>query len=95
MGEKVSHPCETIAKIVVLYILLHVYMIGGKTTQFRIFVSLFAVYKHEDCSIQNHDFVCCFVWVWNFVCHMKPRILADSVQEWGYCGGHFDLIGRE
>lgn len=53
MRGKVSHPCETMAKSVVLYILLQFQMAGGKTKWQLPLGSesssiSFALYKHED-----------------------------------------------
>ena len=31
------------------------------------FVFRFAIRKFKDLEIQNYNFACCFVWVWNLV----------------------------
>jgi len=31
--------------------------------------------------MQNYDFACCFVWVWNVVCDTKQKLYFEGV--WG------------
>jgi hypothetical protein len=35
------------------------------TIQSKPFISLAAVQKHKTLNIQNYNFACVFVWVWN------------------------------
>jgi hypothetical protein len=32
---------------------------------------------------QNHNFICCFVWVWNLVSHTKEEAYMEDVWERG------------
>ena len=34
-------------------------------------------------NIQTCNFACCFVWVWNLVCHIKGGTQAEGVWEYG------------
>ena len=40
-------------------------------------VFLCPVQKYKDSSVQNCNVVLCFVWVWNLVCHIERRTLAE------------------
>jgi len=41
----------------------------------------FAILKYKDEGIQNYNFVCSFVLVWNLVFHAEGGIQAEGIRE--------------
>ena len=40
--------------------------------RFRIFFAFqFTIRKFKDEDVQNYNYACCFVWVWNVVSHIE------------------------
>jgi len=42
------------------------------------FVFQFPIQKFRDSGIQNYNFSCCFVWVWNLVTHIEGGTQAEG-----------------
>jgi len=47
------------------------------------FVFQFAIQKFKDCDIQNYNFACCCVWVWNLVAQIEEGMTAGGFWEQG------------
>jgi hypothetical protein len=58
------------------------------------FVFQFAIHKFIYQDIQNCNFVCCFVWVWNLVADIEGGTQTEGVREWGVEGEYLSL-GRK
>jgi len=43
------------------------------------FVFQFAIQKYKNVDVQNYNFDCCFVWVWNLVAYIQEGPQAEGV----------------
>ena len=46
-------------------------------------VVIVAIQKFKDQDIQNYNFACCFVWVWNLVADIEGGKETEGVWEYG------------
>ena len=53
-------------------------IIGAESLVFQV-----AIQKFKDQDIQNYNFACCFVWVWNLVVDIVGGKEAEGVWEYG------------
>jgi hypothetical protein len=47
------------------------------------FVFQFAIRNYEDKGLQNSNFTCCFVWVWNLISHTEEGTKDEVFWEQG------------
>jgi hypothetical protein len=47
----------------------------------ELFTFQFAIQKCKDWDIQNYNFACCFVWVWNMAAHFERETQKDTASE--------------
>ena len=73
--------CECIANVVRMYLnyfILECCSYGGESFVFQV-----AIQKFKDQDLQNYNFACCFVWVWNLVVDIAGGKEAEGVWEHG------------